>query len=134
MWTRSAAAVVLASGLIVTAAARADARPRPQQPPPRPSTSAVPVPQESGAAPPAEISTPGVSIDRIRRLLRETPPSKLDWTSSVLKLEYTVEVRAKAPPISIFNDFKMGPATAVQYGGMTHAEFLKITAPPWRPW
>ena len=134
MRARSAAAIVLASGVIATAVARVDARRQAQQPPPPPSTLAASQPRSGRAAPDAEISTPGVSIERIRRLLRETPPSKLDWTSAMLKLEYTIDVVGKAPRLAIFDNFDIGRSTAVQYGGMTHSEFLRITAPPWRPW
>jgi len=72
-----------------------------------------------------------VSLDRIRRQLRETPPTR---TSSPLKLEYHVEVIGTAPKLNLFVGFDISRVTAVQYGGMTHAEFLKVTAPPWRRW
>jgi hypothetical protein len=91
-------------------------------------------PQTKGAPLGGDFPAMGVSLDRIRRLLRETPPTKLSATSSLLKLEYHIEVVGKAPRIEFFKDFDIGRATAVRYGGMTHAEFLRVTAPPWRKW
>jgi len=90
-------------------------------------------PQPQAQPPPAEpsIQSLGVSLDRIRRQLRETPPAR---TSSPLKLEYHVEVVGTAPKLKLFVGFDIGRHTAVQYGGMTHAEFLRLTAPPWRKW
>jgi hypothetical protein len=73
-----------------------------------------------------------VSLDRIRRMLRETPPTPPSGTSSLLKLHYYVEVVGTPPSIDFFKDFNIGKASSVQYGGMTHDEFLKITAPFWR--
>jgi hypothetical protein len=74
-----------------------------------------------------------VSLERIRRQLRETPPSK-ESQSSLLKLEYYVQVVGTPPPIDFFKDFNIGRVSPVQYGGMTHSEFLRITAPFWRKW
>jgi len=121
MRLRPLAAVVLTSLMAavppVRAASpqqRADSQPQVQSPPAEPSIQAL-----------------GVSLDRIRRQLRETPPTR---TSSPLKLEYHVEVVGTAPRLKLFVGFDIGRDTAVQYGGMTHAEFLKLTAPPWRRW
>lgn len=91
-------------------------------------------PQAKAAPPGADVDAMGVSLSRIRRQLRESPPTHISTMSSSLKLEYHIEVVGKAPRIDIFKGFDIGPATAVQYGGMTHAEFLRITAPPWRKW
>ncbi len=71
----------------------------------------------------------GISLDRIRRQLREIPPAR---TSSPLKLEYHVEVVGRAPRLEFFTGFEIGQLSPVQYGGMTHAEFLYLTRPPWR--
>jgi hypothetical protein len=74
-----------------------------------------------------------VSLARIRRQLRETPPSAAT-RSSLLKIEYYVDVVGRSPRIDFFKDFNIGRASSVQYGGMTHAEFLRATAPFWRKW
>jgi hypothetical protein len=79
-----------------------------------------------------EASSPGVSLDRIRRLLRDAAPAQPSTNPSVLKVEYHVEVVGKAPRIDFFKNFDIGRGTAVQYGGMTHGEFLGLTAPWWR--
>ena len=71
----------------------------------------------------------GVSLDRIRRQLRETPPTP---ASSRLKLEFHIEVVGRAPKIDFFEGFDIKTTSPVQYGGMTHAEFLWVTRPPWR--
>jgi hypothetical protein len=76
----------------------------------------------------------GPSLARIRRLLRETPPAQASGKLSLLKLEYYIQVVGTAPRVDFFKEFKIGPATAVQYGGMTHSEFLRMVAPPWRKW
>ena len=82
----------------------------------------------------ADLAPAGASLRRIRRLLRETPPARPDGTPSLLKLEYYIQVVGQAPRVDFFKEFKIGPATAVQYGPMTHSEFLRMTAPPWRKW
>lgn len=89
-------------------------------------------PPQSPSGPAAsvdQVQKLGISLDRIRRQLRETPPAR---TSSPLKLEYHIEVVGRAPTLDFFTDFDIGKLSPVQYGGMTHAEFLNITAPPWR--
>ena len=129
MRTRSAAAFVVVTILVSAPAARAHLQPQASQF--QPQAPAAPSPAASADD---QFKAIGVSLDRIRHMLRETPPAKITATSSLLKLEYHIEVVGKAPPITIFKDFNIGRTTATQYGGMTHAEFLRITAPPWRPW
>jgi hypothetical protein len=73
-----------------------------------------------------------VSLDRIRRQLRETPPTKDASQSSLLKLEYYIQVIGTPPPIDFFKDFHIGRTSTIRYGGMTHDEFLRVTAPFWR--
>jgi hypothetical protein len=68
-------------------------------------------------------------VARIRRGLREAPRST---KSSLLNLEFHVDVVGKAPKIDLFKDFNLSSGSAVHYGGMTHGEFMKIVAPPWR--
>jgi hypothetical protein len=79
-----------------------------------------------------EASSPGVSLGQIRRLLRDAAPAQPSTNSSLLKVEYHVEVVGKAPRIDLFRNFDIGRGTAVQYGGMTHDELLRLTAPWWR--
>src|SRR5512139_3321412 len=67
----------------------------------------------------ADLQAMGVSLDRIRRLLRETPPTPPSAKFSSLRLEYHLEVVGKSPRVEFFKDFDLGRVTAVQYGGMT---------------
>jgi hypothetical protein len=90
---------------------------------------ATPGRQSAGAVPAAAV--PVVSLDRIRRALRESPPRR---RSSILNLEFHVEVVGQAPRVLFFKDFNLNKGSAVQYGGMTHSEFMNLVAPPWRPW
>ena len=101
----------------------------------------MPAQQQAPAAPGASRATTAptteaasaVSLDRIRRQLRETPPTRdVTGPSSLLKLEYYVQVVGTPPPIDFFKDFHIGRGPNVQYGGMTHDEFLRVTAPFWR--
>ena len=95
------------------------AEPRPE-PPPAP-------------APPADPQTQmtGVSLTRIRRLLREQPAVQV---ASVARLQYHIEVVGRMPRIDVISGFNIDKTSAVPYGGMTHAEFLKVVAPPWHKW
>jgi hypothetical protein len=74
--------------------------------------------------PPATFDLP-ISIDRIQRQLKETPPST---KPSALHLEFHVDVYGKSPAIDLFQgiDLKAAP---VRYGGMTHQEFLDQVTP-----
>jgi len=118
----TAVVVALALALVAVAGAKPQAQAEQSQP------------QAKAAPPGGDLPAMGVSLDRIRRLLRETPPTTLSGTSSLLKLEFYIEVVGRPPRIEFFKDFNIGRGTAVQYGGMTHAEFMKVTAPPWRKW
>jgi hypothetical protein len=87
----------------------------------------------AGAAPSGDaVAVMGASLARIRRLLGATPPTQPSTTASLLRVQYHIEVVGKAQPLDIFKNFDLGRGTAVQYGGMTHDEFLRLTAPPWR--
>jgi hypothetical protein len=68
-----------------------------------------------------------VSVVRIRRTLEETPP--LDPNSSLLRLNYYVDVYGQFSPIDLFADVDLSPGGPIQYGGMTHAEFLQMVTP-----
>ena len=96
---------------------------------PRPEAEAPPPPP-----PPADpqAQTTGVSLARIRRLLREQPAVQV---GSVARLQYHIEVVGRMPPIDIgISTFNIDKKSAVPYGGMTHAEFLRVVAPPSRKW
>jgi hypothetical protein len=54
--------------------------------------------------------------------------------SSVAQAEAHLEVVGGSPRVEFFKDFDLGKVTAVQYCGMTHAEFMKLTAPFWHKW
>lgn len=98
--------------------------------------------QQSGAAgaqaAPSRRSTPpatqvqpppfealGVSLDRIKRELRQLPPST---AKTPLKLEYYVEVVGDAPPILLFKpgELSTGPTP---YGAPTHSDVLELFTP-----
>jgi hypothetical protein len=119
MCRRPVVALIVALALAASSGAYAGQTGQPQAQ--NPQARAVP---ESPAPP-----SLGISLDRIRRQLREVPPTR---TSSPLKLEYHIEVVGRAPAIDFFSTFSIDKLTAVQYGGMTHAEFLRVTVPPWR--
>lgn len=72
-----------------------------------------------------DIDALGVSFDRIRREMRQLPPSTV---KSPLKLEYYVEVRGTAPPILLFKpgELTTGP---VPYGAPTHSDVLALFTP-----
>jgi hypothetical protein len=125
MRTRSTAAVVVASLVTVAEGARAGPpqQPEPAQPQARPQSQVTSAESQFRAI--------GVSLDRIRRELREQPPIKME---SVARLRYHIEVVGRMPRIDILKGFNIDKASAVPYGGMTHSEFLRITAPPWRKW
>jgi hypothetical protein len=65
-----------------------------------------------------------VSLERIQRALAETPKLRLKSDKPV----FTVEIFGKKPTIEdiLGPDFYKGP---VQYGSMTHQEFLKMVTP-----
>lgn len=78
--------------------------------------------------PPADLPSPedlGLSIKRIRRELRETPPTQ----SALLRYDFHVEVFGTNPKVDFFKDFDLSPNGAVRYGGMTHSEFLNVVTP-----
>jgi hypothetical protein len=97
-------------------------------------TPAAPPEVRAQAAAPGAAPDVDVSLARIRRQLRETPPTRDPAQTSLLKLEYYVQVVGSPPPLDFFKEFNIGRASSVQYGGMTHAEFLRITQPFWRKW
>jgi hypothetical protein len=120
--------------LLVFGAARAASAQEvtPFLPPTQPS--ARPQPEPAPAEPEAADSQSAsmvVSLARIRRLLREEAPQQSD---SRLRLQFHVEVVGRMPHLDIMSGFNIDKRSAVPYGGMTHAEFLHVVAPPWRKW
>jgi hypothetical protein len=94
------------------------------------STQADPPLSVKDSAATAALPTPdqlGVSFERIKRELRETPPAPK--SSSLLHLNFHVEVYGKAPKIDLLAGVDLSPTGAVRYGGMTHREFLDVTMP-----
>ena len=68
----------------------------------------------------------GVSLDRIRRQLRQAE-ARDDTGVSGLKVTYTVEVFGKAPKINFFENFPLtGPSL---YGAPTHREVVDFLTP-----
>lgn len=68
-----------------------------------------------------------VSVVRIKRTLDTTPPA--DPKSSLLRLNYYVDVYGQFSPIDLFDGVDLSPGGPIQYGGMTHAEFLSMVTP-----
>ena len=95
-----------------------------------PSAQADPQASRRNSAATEALPTPeqlGVSFERIKQELKETPPTPR--TSSVLHLEFHVDVYGKAPKIDLLAGVDLRPTGAVRYGGMTHQEFLDVTTP-----
>ncbi len=75
----------------------------------------------------AETPDLGISIVRIRRGLRELPPSPA--VKDALRLSYYIQVYGSMPSWRIFEGVDLSGGAFVRYGGMTHAEFLRLTTP-----
>lgn len=95
-----------------------------------PEGSAAPdtqsAPQESRSARSIDATKLGVSLDRIRRELRQADSAE-DAGDGPLKLAFTVEVYGTAPKIDLLRDFPLtGP---VPYGAPTHREVLEFLTP-----
>ena len=93
----------------------------------------APTPAQTGADPqaaPPSVESMGVSFDRIKRELRQRPPSTAE---GLLKLDYYVEVMALAPQIELFTpeQWSMGPAPG---GPPTHWDMVNdvFTRPEFR--
>lgn len=83
---------------------------------------ATQLPQPANSPSPERL---GISLDRIREELRETPPTQ----SNLLRYDFHVEVYGTNPGVDLFKDFDLSPGGAVRYGGMTHSEFLGVVTP-----
>lgn len=82
----------------------------------------VPRDQAAAAVDPSKM---GISIDRIRRELRQA--NEETGTDDPLRLRFTVEVYGQAPKIDLLKDFPLvGP---VPYGAPTHQEVLDVLTP-----
>lgn len=85
-----------------------------------------PAPQESRSARSIDATKLGVSLDRIRRELRQADAAE-NTGDSPLKLAFTVEVYGTAPKIDLLRGFPLtGP---VPYGAPTHREVLEFLTP-----
>ncbi len=78
--------------------------------------------EQPGTLPAEELP---VSLERIKRKLAQVTPTQ----SSLLRLDYYVEVYGRAPKIDILQGFDVhsGP---VPYGAPTHADLLSQILPP----
>jgi hypothetical protein len=104
----------------------ATAPPATQQPNPPPRQPVGTAGQGSSAA---EISVSpsqlGVSVDRIRRELREAQAAN----RGLLRYDFHVDVYGSGGKVDLFKDFDFSPSGPVRYGGMTHAEFMDQVTP-----
>jgi hypothetical protein len=118
---RSLITATLVVGLFAAPAAvqAQDQLAAPQQAAPRQSAAAAQSSDDQAAA--ADL---GISLKRIRRELRETPPTK-----GGLRYDFHVDVYGTNPKVDFFKDFDLSPGGAVRYGGMTHTEFLNVVTP-----
>ena len=107
-------ATILAIGWVVPAVAQQPPSPR------RPEASA------STPSTPVENELP-VSLDRIRARLAAQPQPR--GSKDGLRLSYYVDVYGVAPRLEIFAPEINLTIAPVQYGGMTHREFLDLVTP-----
>ena len=85
----------------------------------------APAPAAVQAKPVPTASAPAYSLDRIRRGLRQLPPST---AKTVLRLEYYVEVAGVAPPLSIFDDTDLSGGR-VPYAAPSWADMRQVMTP-----
>ncbi len=117
------AALAIVALLALPAFAAARQSPAPEGPA-GPDTQSAP--QESRSARSIDATKLGVSLDRIRRELRQADAAE-DAGDGPLKLAFTVEVYGTAPKIDLLRDFPLtGP---VPYGAPTHREVLEFLTP-----
>lgn len=67
-----------------------------------------------------------VSVVRVRNRLSTLPPYDPEGG---LRLNFFVDVYGKAPGLDLFTGIDLSGRGAVQYGPMTHAEFLEFVTP-----
>jgi hypothetical protein len=68
-----------------------------------------------------------VSLERIRRELSQQ--ARTSESRDGLRLSYYVEVYGRAPRLELFSPEENLTSAPVQYGGMTHQEFLRVVTP-----
>jgi hypothetical protein len=68
---------------------------------------------------------PAASFDRVKRALRQLPPSSV---KTALRVEYYVEVAGVAPPISIFEPGDLSGGR-VPYAAPTYADLRQVLTP-----
>lgn len=73
-------------------------------------------------------NTDPYSVDRVKRELKQLPPTTITEHQDGLKLEYYIQVFGSAPKIDLFKDFdlKNGP---VPFTAPTHADMLEQMTP-----
>lgn len=69
-----------------------------------------------------------LSVSRVRSLLEREEARERTRSSDELRLNYYIEVYGKSARIDVLKGFDF-TSGAVQYGGMTHREFLDLTTP-----
>jgi hypothetical protein len=113
---RNVVAAVLVAALIASPAVAVgqEGTPRPRQASPGQQAEQSPSPPDLG-----------ISLDRVRKELRELPPVQ----TNLLRYDFHVDVYGENPSVDFFKDFDLSASGAVRYGGMTHAEFLDVTTP-----
>jgi hypothetical protein len=82
--------------------------------------------QQPEQAAPVDASKMGVSLDRIRRELRQAEAREQE--PGTINLRFHVEVFGQAPRLDLFKDFPLdvGP---VPYGGPTHRDVVEYLTP-----
>ncbi|MCL4844955.1 MAG: hypothetical protein KJ066_00340 [Acidobacteria bacterium] len=69
-----------------------------------------------------------LSVSRVRTLLEREEARERSRGDDELRLNYYIEVYGKSARIDVLQGFDF-TSGAVQYGGMTHREFLDLTTP-----
>jgi len=97
----------------------------------QPLPDAPPSPRQGGeqAAPsPGQADDWPLSVSRVRTLLEREQARERARSHDELRLNYYIEVYGKSRRIDVLQGFDF-TSGAVQYGGMTHREFLELTTP-----
>lgn len=80
----------------------------------------------AGRAQALDVDKLPVSVVRVQRQLETLPPYD---PSGGLRLNFFVDVYGKSPRLDLFTGIDLSGKGAVQYGPMTHAEFLQFVTP-----
>lgn len=67
-----------------------------------------------------------ISVVRVRRQLASLPPYD---PAGGLRLDFFIDVYGQAPSLDLFTGIDLSGKGGVQYGPMTHAEFLEFVTP-----